>query len=100
MATSTAAELEQWLRREADIRTKKAESRRHYARSGKNLTNEDLKLAHVLAEKMAGRKLPRRSRLEEERNNAIEERIASKLDQEAAMIRRFADFVHSSGGSQ
>ncbi len=92
---STAAELEQWLRKEANDRIQKAAARRGSARVGANLTNEDRKAAHALAEQMMGRKLPKMSRAAEERSAIIEERIASKLEQEAKMLLRFAGFVAS-----
>jgi hypothetical protein len=91
----TATELEQWLRKEASERIQRAESRRTYARSGRDCTDEDKAIAHILAEQMLGRKLPKTSRTEEEKNARIEERIASRLDKEAAMILRFANFVCS-----
>jgi len=91
----TANELEQWLRKEASTRIQRAKSRRSCARAGRDCTEEDRAAGHVLAEQMLGRKLPKTSRAEEEQSARIEERIASKLDLEAAMILRFADFVCS-----
>jgi hypothetical protein len=92
----TAIELEEWLRKEAGERIKKSESRRYYARTSENLSEEDRKIAHTLAEQMMGRKLPKTSRAQEKKNAQMEERIASKLDREAATLLRFADFVRSS----
>ena len=86
----TAIELEKWLRNEANGRIQKAESRRVSARAGRGCTDEDRAVGHALAEQMLGRKLPKTSRAEEEKSARIEERIASKLDHEAAMILRFA----------
>lgn len=90
---STAVELESWLRSQAKDRLQKAAARRGYARAGQNLSDEDRKVAHILAEQMMGRRLPQTTRAEERKTAQIEERIASKLDQEAAMLVRFADWV-------
>lgn len=43
---------------------------------------------------MMGRKFPMQTRDEEEKSNKIDERIAAKMDEEAAMLLRFADFTH------
>ena len=90
---STAVELEEWLRSEASERIKRAESRRSYVRAGINLSAEDRQIAHVLAEQMMGRKLPKSSRKQDEINAQTQERIATKLEKESTMILRFADFV-------
>jgi hypothetical protein len=90
---NTAIELEQWLRKEAKERTKYAESRKGYARTP--VSDAERKAAHQLAQKMMGRKFPLQSREEEEKSHKIEERIAEKLEQEAEMLLRFADFVAS-----
>jgi hypothetical protein len=91
----TGTELEQWLRKEAGDRIQKAASRRSYAQASRGGSDEDRAVGHVLAEQMLGRKIPKQSRAEAENSAKMEERIASKLDQEAAMILRFADFVCS-----
>jgi hypothetical protein len=88
----TAIELEQWLRKEAHDKTKRAESRKCYARTP--ASDAERKAAHQLAQQMMGRKFPLQSMEEEEKSHKIEERIALKLEQEAAMLLRFADFVH------
>jgi hypothetical protein len=88
----TAIELEQWLRKEAHDKTKWAESCKDYARTP--ASDAERKAAHQLAQQMMGRKFPLQSRDEEEKSHKIEEKIAAKLDQEAAMLLRFADFVH------
>ena len=88
----TATELEQWLREQAREKTKYAESRRGYARTP--FSDAERKAAHQLAQQMMGRKFPMQSREQEEKSHKIEERIASKLEQEAAMLLRFADFIH------
>lgn len=90
---TVADELEKWLRKEAAERTAAANSRRGYARVGLNSTGKDRKAAHALTEKMLGRKIPKTTKAEEEKSAGIQERIAAKLDQEAAMILGFADFV-------
>ena len=90
---NTANELERWLRKEANERLQRSESRRSGARLMANLSDEDLRSAHRLAEQMSGRKLSKQSRAQREENSKIEERIASKLDKEAEMLFRFADFV-------
>ncbi len=68
---NTGNELEDWLRNRASQCTKQAASRRSNARSGESLTDEDCEDAH------------------------IEDRIATKLDDEAAMLLRFAGWVAS-----
>jgi hypothetical protein len=88
----TATELEQWLRKEAQEKTKYAEARRGYARTPSS--DAERKAAHQLAQQMMGRKFKMQSRAEEEKSHKIEERIAAKLEQEAVMLLRFADFVH------
>jgi hypothetical protein len=90
---NVADDLEKWLRKEASERTAAAISRRGYARDGFNSTDKDRKAAHALAEKMLGRKIPKTTRAEEEESAVIQERIAAKLDKEAAKLLGFADFV-------
>jgi len=85
--------MEAWLRKEADDKSKKAESRRSYARSGLNYNDEDRHVADVLAEQVSGRKLPKTSRTEDEKSEGMQERIAPKLEEEAPMLKGFADFV-------
>jgi hypothetical protein len=90
----TATELEQWLRKEAQEKTKYAESRKSAALAFTSKTSDtERKAAHQLAQKIMGRKFPMQSRVEEEKSNRIQIRIAAKLEQEAAMLFRFADFV-------
>ena len=93
MDLQIAGDLEQWLRKEASERIQRSALRRDYARAYRNLSDEDRKCAHALAERMHGRKFPRQSRAEDEANARIQERIATKLEDETAMILRFADFV-------
>ena len=89
----TATQLEQWLRQEAAERSQRASSRRSGAMACRNCTDEDRKIAHQLAERSLGRKIPKTTRELDEASAAIQERIASKLDDEAAMLTRFADLV-------
>jgi|GEM_PF-5224900 hypothetical protein len=90
----TATELEQWLRKEAQEKTKYAESRKSAALAFTSETSDaDRKAAHQMAQQIMGRKFPMQSRTEEEKSNRIQIRIAAKLEQEAAMLLRFADFV-------
>jgi hypothetical protein len=91
----TSEELEIWLRKESADRDMKAKARRGYARSWSNCTDEDRVAAHALAEQMLGRKVPNTTAAQDEESATIQERIAIKLDQEAAMLLRFADFVSS-----
>jgi hypothetical protein len=91
MVMDTATEIEQWLRKEAHEKTKYAESRKSYTQAPSS--DADRKSAHQLAQQMMGRKFPMQSRVEEEKSNRIQIRIAAKLEQEAAMLLRFADFV-------
>jgi hypothetical protein len=93
---NTALELELWLRDQARERVKNASSRRSYAQSSENLTDDDRKIAHRLAEQMFGRKLPKTTKESDQKNARLDERIAEKLDEEAAMLTRFADFVRDS----
>lgn len=95
MDADTAAELEGWLRKGATDRTRQAESRRDYARSSVGLSGVDRREAHRLAEQMMGRKLPTTTRDQDRASAKCEERIAVKLDLEAAMLTRFADFISS-----
>lgn len=88
-----AGELEKWLRKEAAERIAAAKSRRGYAQAGANLTDEDLEAAHVLTEKMLGRKIPKTTRAEDKKSAEIQEKIADRLEREAATILGFADFV-------
>lgn len=88
-------ELEHWLRKESSERIQRAAARRMYAGSGANLTDEDRKSAHRLAEQMTGRKLPKTTRAEDTKSAAIQFLIAARLDDEAAMLLRFADWVAS-----
>ena len=92
----TAIELEQWLRNEAAERTKCANSRKVYARAGQNSSDEERRAAHLMAEKMMGRKLPKTTRAQEAESAKVEEHIAAKLEAEAALLLRFADFVRDS----
>jgi len=94
----TARELEKWLRDEANERIKRAASRRTYAHAGDGLTDADREAGHRIAEQMMGRNLPRRTRAEDARTARIEVRIASKLEEEAAMLLRFADWVATGCG--
>jgi hypothetical protein len=57
------------------------------------MTQADREASHIIAQQMMGRKLPKTTRAQDERNAQREERIATKLEQEAAKILRFADFV-------
>jgi hypothetical protein len=97
---SMATDLENWLRKEADDRKCKAASRRHYSTSTMNCSAEDRKIGHMIAEQMMGRKLLKTTRVEDLKNARMEERIAVKLEQEAAMLLRFADFVQSTQEAQ
>lgn len=92
----TSVELEQWLRSEAAERTKFANARKSSARTGQNSSDEDRRVAHLMAEKMMGRKLPKTSRKQDAESAKMQERIASKLEAEATMLLRFADFVRDS----
>jgi hypothetical protein len=89
----TAVELEQWLRNEAAERTRYAEARKSYVKSGQNLSDEDRRIAHVIAEQMMGRKLPKTSRKQDAESAKMQERIAAKLEAQASMLLRFADFI-------
>lgn len=91
----TAEELEQWLRNEAETRLSRAASRRGYARAGRNLNPEDRKAAHAMAEQLLGRSIPKTDPAEDEKSADVQDRIASKLEREAAKLLRFADFVYS-----
>ena len=88
-----AKDLEGWLRKEAGERMRAAESRRGYASAGENLTNEGREAAHKITEQMLGRKISKSTRTEELNSARIQKNIASKLDKEAEMLIRFADFV-------
>ena len=75
---NTAIELEQWLRKETNGRIQKAGSRRADVRTGQHCTNKDRIIAHVLAEQMLGRNLPKTSRAVEE-NNVCEVQVNHQL---------------------
>jgi|SRR5271154_5134230 len=90
---SVADELENWLRKQAVDRIAAANSRRGYIRALADCSDEDKESAHVIAEKLAGRKIPKTTEQEDKKAAAIQERIADKLDGEASMILGFADFV-------
>ena len=92
----TGTELETWLRTESQQRLQAANSRRVYASAERDATTEDLRIAHAIAEGMAGRSLRRTTRAEAKRSADIQDRIAAKLEREAAMLIRFADYVASS----
>jgi hypothetical protein len=91
----TSQELETWLRKEAADRKRKAESRRGDAKAGLNLTDEDREVARQMAEQMSGRRLPKTTRAQDDEYAKIQERIAAKLENEAARILLFAAYVSS-----
>ena len=89
---SIGDDLERWLRAEAAERTKTAAGRRGNAQTA-NATDADRKAAHKITEQMLGRKVPKTTRAQDAESDAIQERIAAKLDAEAAMITGFADWL-------
>jgi len=92
---NTGIELEQWLRTQAAVRTTQAQSRRAYALAGKNLTEPERESALRLAEQMAGRRLPPTTPTEDAQYAKIQDSVAAKLEHEAEMLTRFADWVAS-----
>jgi hypothetical protein len=85
-------ELENWLRKESADRERTAHSRRGYARAGLNCTDVGRVRAHALAEQMLGRRIPKTTMAQDDESAKIQERIALKLDREAAMLLRFAEY--------
>jgi len=83
--------LDTWLRARANQLIARANSRRSYAEAGNNLTPDDMKAAHRIAEQMMGRKLPCQTAAQRKKSAEMEQHIASKLEAEAAMLNEFAD---------
>ena len=77
-----------WLTKESSQKALHAESRRSCVRNSENLSDEDRKIAHKLAEQMSGRRMPKQSEKQEAQNNAAELRIAAKLDAETIILQR------------
>jgi hypothetical protein len=92
----TSVELEQWLRNESAERIKSANTRKGYARAGQNSSDQDRRIGHLMAETVMGRKLPKTNRKQDAESAKIQECIAIKLEAEATMLLRFADFVRDS----
>lgn len=96
--SDTARELETWLRKKAADLGKNAASRRSYAQASVDVMEETRKAGHKIAEQMMGRKIPKTSRADDLKSAAINERIAAKLEAEAAMLNRFADYAAQKAG--
>ena len=77
-----------WLTKESSQKALHAESRRSCVRNSENLSDEDRKIAHKLAEQISGRRMPKQSEKQEAQNNAAELRIAAKLDAETIILQR------------
>lgn len=90
-------QIEDWLRKESDKCLKQAAGRRDSASAMKDATVEELRAAKRLAEKMAGRKLPRISTDVKSANEdaQLQDRIATKLESEALQFTEWADHLAS-----
>lgn len=91
MSQRIAENLGNWLRQEAAQRNASAHSRRSAACIERECSDEDRRIAHKMAERALGRRIPKTTRSQDEESAAIQEKIATKLESEAAMILRFAD---------
>lgn len=94
MMPDKSKEIANWLRQQADERTKHARARRTSAEAMLSATKSELVYSLKLAEKMAGRRLNVSTSPTSVRAGAkIDERIALKLEEEATKLSSWADFL-------
>lgn len=82
-----------FLRAEAAQATKEIASRVDMANTERAGTEEDNEAARLMAERMSGRPIPRRTAAERQRGAQMHDRIAEKYRQKRVMLEKAADTI-------